>query len=327
MKFSIIVQIYNIENYLDKCILSVLNQNYKNFELILVNDGSTDGSYEICKNYERQDCRIIVVNKKNEGLPAARNSGIKVSTGDYICHLDGDDFWKGEYLEYLHEILKNNQVDVAFGGGRFDYFDDNNIKKKLYYRFPLKIKNVIDLQIYMMSLGHEIPASAWSNVYRRDFVISNNLYFTPGLTWSEDTDNYFNILMHVKSFLIMDRVFYCYRKSNSAAMTKSYNFKNIYSNIKVLRKWYKNYNISKLDFELKKISNIRFANTYIYISLFAAKADRIDKEKLCQEIEKDFDLMKHCKGLGYRMIYLSYKYLGINNSLKLINNIKKWEGD
>ncbi len=322
MKFSVIVPIYNVEKYLDTCITSVLEQDYSNFELILVNDGSKDNSLEICKKYQIQDDRIVVINKKNEGLPAARNSGIQAAKGDYILHLDGDDFFKLGYLSYLYDKLKEKNVDVAFGCGRIDYFSKANTKEEYYYPVPLNLSNLYDLQKYMMDMGHEIPASAWSNVYNRKFIVENNLYFTSGLTWSEDTDNYFNILLHINEFIILDKVFYFYRRNNESAMTKKYNYKNIYSNIFVLRKWYKNYSDNCLNSQIKNISMIRFANTYIYISLFARKANKEDREKLCQEIKSDFELIKHCKGINYKLVYYLYRLLGIKITLSIINFIK-----
>lgn len=95
-KISIIVPIYNSENDLDQCIESIVNQTYKNLEIILVNDGSTDNSVNICKNWEANDSRIILIDKQNEGVAKTRNEGLKIATGDYIGFVDHDDFIEPE---------------------------------------------------------------------------------------------------------------------------------------------------------------------------------------------------------------------------------------
>lgn len=323
LKFSIIVPIYNIDKYIEKSIQSVLEQNYDNFELILVNDGSKDNSKEICEKYAGIDSRIIVINKKNGGLPAARNSGIRKATGDYICHLDGDDFWKEGYLTYLNDILKNNEVDVLFGCGRYDYFGDEKYIKEYYYKINHDLVDKDELMKYLMEDRHEIPASAWSNVYRTSFVKGNELYFTEGLTWSEDTDNYFNVLLNCESYNFMDEVYYVYRKNNVDAMTKEYSYKNIFSNIFVLRKWFEIYNKSNLNKEIRRISNIRFANTYIYVSLFTINTNEIDKQRLCDEMTEDFEIMKNCKGIKYIIIYYLYRLFGIKKTLSILSLIRK----
>ena len=323
LKFSIIVPIYNIEKYIEKCIKSVLIQNYKNFELILVNDGSTDNSQNICEEYSKIDDRITIINKKNGGLPAARNTGIKIATGDYICHLDGDDFWKEGYLEYLNNKLSSNKIDILFGCGRYDFFGNSNYNKEYYYKNIQKIFNKNELIKYLMAMGHEIPASACTNVYNTSFVKNKELFFTEGLTWSEDTDNYFNVLLNCRTYDFMDEIYYVDRKNNASAMTKEYSYKNIFSNIFVLRKWFEIYNHSDLNDEIKKISNIRYANTYIYISLFVVNTNSVDKEKLCKDISNDFEIMKNCKGFKYRTIYYLYKICGLKTSFKILKLIRK----
>ena len=99
---SIIVPIYNVSKYLDKCLNSLINQTYKNIEIILINDGSTDNSISICLKYKKKDKRIRLYNKKNGGLSSARNMGIKYSKGNYLFFVDSDDFLDLEIIEYLY---------------------------------------------------------------------------------------------------------------------------------------------------------------------------------------------------------------------------------
>ena len=117
---NIIVPIYNVEKYLDKCVRSILNQTYKNIRVILVDDGSADKCPEMCESYARKDARIFVIHKKNGGLSSARNSGLEVlfssqfsDKGKYVAFIDSDDYVAEDYIEFLYDMIEKNQADIA----------------------------------------------------------------------------------------------------------------------------------------------------------------------------------------------------------------------
>ena len=110
---SVIIPVYNVEKYIEKCIYSVINQTYKNIEIILVDDGSTDISGKICDDFEKKDYRIKVIHKKNGGLSDARNVGIDVSTGKYIVFIDSDDYVDKKHIEYLYNMITKNNADIS----------------------------------------------------------------------------------------------------------------------------------------------------------------------------------------------------------------------
>lgn len=112
-KISIILPVYNVEPYLDECLKSILDQSFDDFEVIAVNDGSTDRSLEICERYAVQDRRIKVINQINQGVAATRNTGIKAAQGDYVTWIDSDDWVETEYLTILHELATRFQADIA----------------------------------------------------------------------------------------------------------------------------------------------------------------------------------------------------------------------
>ena len=116
VKISIIIPIYNVENYLEKCIESALNQTYKNLEIILVNDGSKDKSLDICRKYEFIDNRIILIDKPNAGVWLARYDGIKKATGSYISFMDSDDYIEKDYIEKLYSKAQENDYDIVVCG-------------------------------------------------------------------------------------------------------------------------------------------------------------------------------------------------------------------
>lgn len=125
MKYSIIIPVYNTEKYIEKCIESVLNQTYKNFEIIIINDGSTDKSEEILKTYEKNN-KITIITQTNHGLSYSRNIGIKKSTGDYVLFLDSDDYYELNLLEKLNEVARKEDM-IKFG---YKTLKNNNITEE-----------------------------------------------------------------------------------------------------------------------------------------------------------------------------------------------------
>ena len=138
-KISIIVPVYNVEQYLENCINSVLNQSFRNFQLILVDDGSKDSSGEICDRFVLKDSRVKVIHKPNAGVSAARNAGIDIATGQFICFIDSDDWIESEYLQKIVDEIYD--FDILFFGSVWHYedgcsrslsFQNSEYKKDIY---------------------------------------------------------------------------------------------------------------------------------------------------------------------------------------------------
>lgn len=170
---SIIVPIYNVENYLDKCIRSILEQTYSKIEIILVNDGSTDNSYLICEKYSKIDSRIVFIQKKNGGLSDARNVGIEKCNGKYIAFVDSDDYIEPEYIEKLYNILKENDADISICS--FNIVDLNG--KKIHEEI-LKETNQICvsgkniLTNVLTPYGYKYVVS-WNKLYKSEIFFEN----------------------------------------------------------------------------------------------------------------------------------------------------------
>lgn len=129
MKFSVIIPVYNVKNYLSKCVNSVLNQTYNDFEIILIDDGSTDGSSELCDKYNRDNSQVHVFHQKNQGVASARNLGIEQASGDYILFLDSDDWIDPKTIEYIKKCIDNwKQIDVIIFSYAKEYGDNSYIK-------------------------------------------------------------------------------------------------------------------------------------------------------------------------------------------------------
>lgn len=130
---SIIVPVYNIERYLRQCIESICKQTYRELEIILVDDGSTDDSAYICDEYAKQDSRIKVLHKKNEGLVNARKDGLTLSSGQYIAYVDGDDWIEPEMYKHMYQIMVSQSVDIIMCGR---YEDTGEVSKAVFHGVP-----------------------------------------------------------------------------------------------------------------------------------------------------------------------------------------------
>lgn len=162
---SIIVPVYNIEKYIEKCIRSIISQTYQNLEIILVDDGSTDKSGKICDKYAQIDTRIFVIHKKNEGLSDARNSGLEVCKGRYIGFIDGDDWIANDMYEFLHRTLTEYQADIAVCGHYIE--DDEGVYDSECSDGSLIIYNCRDAVCTVVE-DKEIHSYAWDKLYKRE---------------------------------------------------------------------------------------------------------------------------------------------------------------
>lgn len=192
---SVIVPVYNVEKYLDECIKSIVNQKYKQLEIILVNDGSTDNSYEICKKWSKKDSRITIIDKENGGLSSARNAGLDSANGDYIAFIDSDDYIDPHMFEDMREIFNRNQVSAVICP--LETFIDGTSSKKLF--LPLKKEGLITSKQYIKYiLQHKADNAVCNKLYKKSDI--SNLRFESGII-NED------IIFNVDFFLNTDSVF------------------------------------------------------------------------------------------------------------------------
>lgn len=172
MKFSIIVPVYNTEKYIAKCLNSILNQSYKNFEIIVVNDGSTDQSMDIINKYLLKTEKIILINQKNEGLSQARNNGMKKTTGEYVLFVDSDDYIEPDLLNKLNDNIEPN-LDIV----RFQiYTDTNYIKEQKENAF----ETTTGYNAFEKIVKYKYVELACCYCYKKSFYIKNNFSFKKG---------------------------------------------------------------------------------------------------------------------------------------------------
>lgn len=224
MLISIIMPVYNSDKYLKAAVNSVLNQTYSNFELLLIDDGSTDCSPELCDNFEQHDHRIRTIHKKNGGVCSARNLGINESKGKYITFIDNDDLYEPRFLEIMVKQLKLHHVDMVkcgrknitvntegkIVGTRVSTWDSTQMFDKSSF-----IENYYDLK------QSGILSSVWNGLYRKEFIISNEIVFNEKFKHGNE-DVYFNICCFLKciSIIVVHDVLYehFYRDSHSTSL-------------------------------------------------------------------------------------------------------------
>ena len=222
VKISVIVPVYNVEKWLNMCIDSILAQSYKNLEIILVNDGSTDKSKDICDSYSKKDNRVRVLNIKNSGQSVARNIGLKEAKGDYILFIDSDDYISDKaIIEKFINILDSNNYDFIYTS--YCRFEDGN-EEKITEILPInltndEIKNKEGKDILVDLLNknsfHHAP---YLKVCRKEFILNNKLFFREGY-YHEDAEWTFKVFYYAKKIFIYDKPWYMRRMRENSTIT------------------------------------------------------------------------------------------------------------
>lgn len=233
MKISIIVPVYNVSIYLPSCLDSLLNQSMRDIEVIVVNDGSVDGSVNVLAKYQASDKRLIVVNQENRGLSAARNAGLERAQGEYVLFVDGDDFIEKNTCEVLYEKARLLKLDIlAFGR----YLERRNgiVKDSVYWKTE---------QEYMLGLVYleqaiykeKFTASACNKMYRRTFLQQYHLCFREGILY-EDLLFLIQCLFYAQRVATADSLFYHYiqYRSDSIINTVKDKDKDVLKTIRLL---------------------------------------------------------------------------------------------
>ena len=215
---SVIVPIYNVEEYLEECLESIRNQTYTNIEVILVNDGSTDGSKEICERFCQQDNRFKLVTQENQGLSAARNRGVKESIGEYIMFVDSDDVVKYNIVEVLFFYM-NSDVDIV--ECQITRCKDELVDNK---STSIMFKGESTEAILKSIEFKEVKFCAFTKLYRRELV--EKVPFLEGYIY-EDVYTGMNYLKYIRKMVVVDLKGYYYRVRPNSIMTKSFNEKNL----------------------------------------------------------------------------------------------------
>ncbi len=232
-KISIIIPIYNVEQYLETCINSVLNQTFTDFEAICINDGSPDNSISILEKYAQKDNRIKIISQENKGLSSARNTGIDNASGEFIYFLDSDDAIPPYAMDVLYNIAKDSNVDVVVCNKHISNF--NNFPKTTQMNYKIYNNPLYDI-ISLKSANSQ----AWNKLYKAESI--NDKRFIEGIT-AEDWPFITTLFGDIKSFALYSQPLYFYNQ-DSISITRSsfseHKIKSYFSGIHYVHEFYKN---------------------------------------------------------------------------------------
>lgn len=226
MKISVIVPVYNCKEYLIACIDSILAQTYRDLEILLIDDGSIDGSSDICDHYERNDQRVKVVHQINQGVSVARNTGIAISTGELVTFVDSDDALEADMYEILVHLLTEHKADVAHCGYRKMFFDGTS--KAVLGTGELIIQDGLEACESIVS-GKHFTGSPWNKLYRR--ALFENVRFDSGLKINEDVLFNIEVLKNAKKTVFYDIPKYLYFEREHSVTRKTNMEKMLYDTV------------------------------------------------------------------------------------------------
>lgn len=213
---SVIVPIYNVEKYLDKCVESIVNQTYKNLEIILVDDGSSDSCPQMCDVWSEKDSRIQVIHKENGGLSSARNAGMKIMTGKYVCFIDSDDFIELNMLEIMHNAIIKDDFDICICDTKHVDSDYNivsvgNFQNSQYYGSDV-LKSFLEGDSYD-------PFSACDKLYKTSVIKKYHLMFDETNKWGEDFPFNYLYFKKIDKLISVEDCLYNYLKIRDGSIT------------------------------------------------------------------------------------------------------------
>lgn len=312
-RFSIIVPVYNVDQYLAQCIESVVEQDHDDYELVLIDDGSTDSSASICDAYATRFSQIKVIHKKNDGLSEARNTGIRNAGGQYIIFLDGDDFLLEHSLRKIEVYLrKQGDSDLILAHLVRLYNNEIRVEDDIFYNSKApQIFHGIDYMAWLIKRSDMIWSSS-ATIYRRAFLLEHHIYFNKKIACAEDLDFYFQAMLVSKVTHVYNGAFICYRVGRQGSIMTRKSESSIYDTLYIYSKWF--YRIKRMvaNEQSKRIVCQMLCNNYIkkihFIGLFG-----IRKQKRLVQFVKSNRGIINCKtdNLSIKKMKQIYKILGI----------------
>lgn len=311
MKFSIVIPVYKAEEYLDQCVQSVVQQTYRELEVILVDDGSPDRCGVMCDDWAKKDDRILVIHQKNLGASSARNNGIHYASGDYLLFLDSDDWWENStVLERIAKQLNRTPVDALTFNYRKSYGDvlqPSYFSEKLSAsQMPESLEQIMEKNVWV--------SGACNKAIARRLLIDNDLYFRVGIT-SEDIDWALRVAIKAESFAFSDVCVFVYRQrsessSHSVSLAK---MKTLCDNIHICVQL-----LEQTDPVKTEVLKSYVAYQYGTMIYNAANLPRTKRQCLMSEIRQMRYLLAYSHNPKVRLIERCSRVLGISVTLLLL---------
>ncbi|HEL2051683.1 TPA: glycosyltransferase family 2 protein [Streptococcus suis] len=298
---SVIVPIYNVEKYLAKCLDSILGQTYKNIEVILVNDGSSDNSEAICLAYASKDNRIVYYKKENGGLSDARNFGLDKMRGKYVTFVDSDDYLAPQFLEDLYHAIKKHDAQVAMCPFHIVFEGNDNVITKSF----LMLKNVVTgKEVLKEVLGKEgyVSVVAWCKLYASSCF--ENLRFDKGKYFEDEYINFKLFYPLTKVAIVEDALYYYVQRQNSI-MNSALSRKKMSDTLEFLDNRIAFYQLNR-ERELEQLARIHYCHALIRI---LGSASKMMASQEIQSLQKKYIL--NFKEVDWKSMNIGVKHYGI----------------
>lgn len=284
-KISIIVPVYNVEKYVRKCLESIIHQTYKNIEIIIIDDGSTDNSLKICKEFEKKDKRIIVIHQENQGLSASRNNGIKLATGDYIGFIDSDDIVSPYMYEYLYKSIIKNKSDIS--SCQFSAFyegEEPNFTNE-YYDISYTSKEAL----IELIKDKEITSHAVDKLYKKELF--NEIEYPIGKKF-EDINTTYKLFQKSKKISFVKCDLYGYLQRDGS-ITRQYKISTTLDFINAVNERYENLynNLEELNIYLD-MNRVNSILRYFLDIVEHKKIEVLKNKKLKEVLNKEINFGK-----------------------------------
>lgn len=258
---SIIIPVYNVENYISQCIDSIINQTYKNLQIIIVNDGATDNTDKICEEYLKKDSRIELYNKKNGGVSSARNYGISKANGKWILFVDSDDWIEKNTIERCMQYLQYGEYDICFIGYKACYSEKemkqvSNLSNVV--TVDIEKEDFQDFQEHILNRDRKIcvkreifKLASACKIYKKDLIIQNNIHFPESINNGEDAVMNLYAYYYAQKGICIEEKLYCYRQHNKSETHKlNMNIENCMDKLFDLEKKFVEITNDKIPYEL-----------------------------------------------------------------------------
>lgn len=308
---SVIVPIYNVEKYIRECVDSIINQNYRNIEVLLIDDGSPDNSAVIIDEYSKKDKRVKVLHKQNGGLSDARNYGIENAIGEYLMFIDGDDFLLGtDCIEKIVNSINKTRADII-QYKKVYWYNTNNIK----YDNDLQCLNSVNIidTLSRLNKNGAISVSACDKVIKRSLINENSIRFKKGLL-CEDILFSYQLYLIVKDIELLNENIYAYRQLREGSISTSKTKKSFDSLYEIIKFWlnfsYPNTKYKDLYFNLISYWYLILRTDY--------PVEYYSKESTMFFKKYDEVMIKYNKNHKIQMAYVIYRIFGYENMLKII---------
>lgn len=288
MKITVVVPVYNCEHYIEVLLKQLLAQSYMDFEVIMVNDGSTDGSGDICKRYRDKDNRFRYYEFENEGVSNARNHGIDLAKGEYIIFFDADDKLENDALYILNLLAQNTNADMIVFGYYMELLKGDTVKYKSTFAVDENLMIYSDDSFSMLSLWKKsLMYNVWNRMIKTDIIKNNSLMFDVNLSMGEDLDFILDVLKCCCTVYMSKEVLYHYvRERQGSATSNSY-----------IKNWF------EIRTEEKKRLDVKFRQLGYYNKQYINFLDKRYIERVIGCIENEFK----CKNMSMREKYFRIK--------------------